>query len=639
MAKAFLSYDREDGDKARAMAAALEQAGHEVWWDRHIIGGAEYSEEIEQALDRADAVVVLWSTDSVKSAWVRDEAAAGRDSARLVPVLLDGVKPPMGFRQYQTIDLSDWNHRRRSKHLDDLIAAIASTASATALRQPDATAATTSNDRSAQARPSRWKYPALAATLVVALGGGYWASHGAFGPSAQTVLISASDPRSHSLAHNLLVQLGPLQSTQSGVMRLVGDDSQVAKNANLILEASLGEDRGVANLALLAGKDRSLLWSEDFSESVDKQTSLEQRAATTAAKVLDCAIEGLSDKGAGLNQQYLKIYLNACASIADVGFDKRPLIAAFRQVTDAAPKFAAAWGRLLIAESDALAFLGIENNSFGGLETDLRRDIVSARKADPDLAQATLAEMAFMPPVPFAPPLEKIDEAKAQDPRAPEVLAERSLRLQSVGRMREAVDEARQASLADPLSPEARSTYISSAAYAGQIASAREELAKAFKLWPRAETLKQTQFAIDLRFGDYKKALVGESEDNPFIAAYIAMRDQPTNSNIHAFMEVVRSYIGTVSVQTGAFQALAEIDRPDEFFALSNDKRAVDGLQSSAYVLFRPWMASMRRDPRFMGLAQRIGLTDYWRQSGKWPDFCTDPGLPYDCKAEAAKYG
>jgi hypothetical protein len=30
-------------------------------------------------------------------------------------------------------------------------------------------------------------------------------------------------------------------------------------------------------------------------------------------------------------------------------------------------------------------------------------------------------------------------------------------------------------------------------------------------------------------------------------------------------------------------------------------------------------------------------LLDYWRASGKWPDFCFEPDLPYDCKAEAAK--
>jgi hypothetical protein len=32
---------------------------------------------------------------------------------------------------------------------------------------------------------------------------------------------------------------------------------------------------------------------------------------------------------------------------------------------------------------------------------------------------------------------------------------------------------------------------------------------------------------------------------------------------------------------------------------------------------------------------ESVGLWDYWRESGHWPDFCSEPGLPYDCKVEA----
>ncbi|MGH6658525.1 MAG: toll/interleukin-1 receptor domain-containing protein, partial [Sphingomicrobium sp.] len=85
MASVFLSYDREDTNRARLLAAALEKAGHSVWWDRRITSGAQFSKAIENALNTAEAVVVLWSRQSVESAWVRDEAAAGRDTGRLVP--------------------------------------------------------------------------------------------------------------------------------------------------------------------------------------------------------------------------------------------------------------------------------------------------------------------------------------------------------------------------------------------------------------------------------------------------------------------------------------------------------------------------------------------------------------------------
>src|SRR5688572_25976013 len=59
MANLFLSYDRDDAVQAQRIAAALEQHGHSVWWDRHIKGGTQYSKEIEQALNAADAVIVL----------------------------------------------------------------------------------------------------------------------------------------------------------------------------------------------------------------------------------------------------------------------------------------------------------------------------------------------------------------------------------------------------------------------------------------------------------------------------------------------------------------------------------------------------------------------------------------------------
>jgi hypothetical protein len=53
--------------------------------------------------------VVLWSTTSLSSKFVRDEAQEGLDDGRLVPVLLEGgTKQPLGFRQVQAADLSQW---------------------------------------------------------------------------------------------------------------------------------------------------------------------------------------------------------------------------------------------------------------------------------------------------------------------------------------------------------------------------------------------------------------------------------------------------------------------------------------------------------------------------------------------------
>ena len=131
MSRIFLSYARDDADAAAQLAQEIAQAGHEVWWDHHLHGGSRFAKEIDRELKNAEAIVVLWSEASVDSAWVQDEAAEGRDSERLVPVAIGSAKPPLGFRQFHTIDLGSWNGHGRPEGLDELLSAIGCTCGST----------------------------------------------------------------------------------------------------------------------------------------------------------------------------------------------------------------------------------------------------------------------------------------------------------------------------------------------------------------------------------------------------------------------------------------------------------------------------------------------------------------------------
>ena len=97
----FFSYSRTDQKQAEAVIGLLEQAGYCVWWDGLLGGGERFADSTQAALDRARAVVVLWSEKSVGSHWVHDEATRGRDTGRLVPLSLDGTDPPLGFGQFR----------------------------------------------------------------------------------------------------------------------------------------------------------------------------------------------------------------------------------------------------------------------------------------------------------------------------------------------------------------------------------------------------------------------------------------------------------------------------------------------------------------------------------------------------------
>jgi TIR domain/Bacterial Ig-like domain (group 2) len=112
MADIFLSYANEDREAARAVAGLLESAGCTVWWDRRIPAGRTWRSMIEEALRDMRCMVVLWSTHSVESDWVKEEAEEARAVGKLIPVLIEPVKPPVGFRSIQAADLIDWNGSR-----------------------------------------------------------------------------------------------------------------------------------------------------------------------------------------------------------------------------------------------------------------------------------------------------------------------------------------------------------------------------------------------------------------------------------------------------------------------------------------------------------------------------------------------
>lgn len=116
----FFSYSRVDKKHARPIISAIEKAGYKVWWDGMLEGGTSYLETTEEALESAKAVVVLWSKNSVKSHWVRDEAMSGRARERLLPISLDGTIPPLGFRQVQLVDFTDWRQDPNSPEFEEL---------------------------------------------------------------------------------------------------------------------------------------------------------------------------------------------------------------------------------------------------------------------------------------------------------------------------------------------------------------------------------------------------------------------------------------------------------------------------------------------------------------------------------------
>ncbi len=636
MASIFLSYDREDAEKARPLALALEKAGHSVFWDLHIRGGAQFGKVIEEALKASDAVVVLWSEHSVESAWVKDEAAVGRDTGRLVPVTIDGAEPPLGFRQFQTIDLSQWRGRRGSAGLRILLADIAATAKSPLGHEAGPPPAALS----AHHRPLNWR-PAIGASAIAALAALIWWQPWQSRQATPVVAVTAADssPDSKALARDLLVQLGKLQATNPDAVKLV---SSASEHPGLLMEASASNqaENATAGLTLLGGENGALLWSKDYSQPRARQSDLRQQVAYSAAQVLRCAGEALGS-GEPLDEELRKVYLNACAQFGQASWeDASGVVPLFEKVTKGAPNFRPGWQNLLLASAASVSALSQVGQPVTEPRNALRRHVADAARHFPDLPEILLAKLELLPLEAYSERMEMMDRAKRLDPSNSAVLVSRSEELGRVGRMDEGVTDAQQAFQLDPLSPALTDNLVSALAYSGALSNAQEVLNNSQRLWPGSSSVINAQFRFHLRYGDPRVALEILHKDPNYRGSesFLDARIDPSPAKIEKAVEAARAGANFYDDYSFLAQTLAEFHREADLYPILLAWKAPHA-RSGFEVLFRPQFKKFRQDPRFIQLALKAGLLNYWRRSGHWPDFCFEPDFPYDCKKEAAKLG
>ena len=219
MADLFVSYSREDKARAEEVVRLLEDYGWDVFWDQETRAGELWPKVLEEELGKARCLVALWTTTSIASRWVRIEAYEALQSEKLVPVLLDKVRPPLEFRQTQTFDLTGWNGDREDARLAHLLADLTALAKAPgshgASRRPHIVVPTT----------LRRDMPAATLPNAVSAASGE--------PDAQPATIVPRPPADHGAASSSQVSLSRTGSSR-GLMLGLGVTAAVAAVAWLI---------------------------------------------------------------------------------------------------------------------------------------------------------------------------------------------------------------------------------------------------------------------------------------------------------------------------------------------------------------------------------------------------------------------
>lgn len=113
MPDVFLSYASRDREAALEIQRALAARGIDVFWDQETPPGQDWDTWIRGKLTACKVAIVLWSRASIQSPNVRHEAIVARDANKLVPVMIEKLKPsdfPMGLYLVQAVELTDWRN-------------------------------------------------------------------------------------------------------------------------------------------------------------------------------------------------------------------------------------------------------------------------------------------------------------------------------------------------------------------------------------------------------------------------------------------------------------------------------------------------------------------------------------------------
>jgi TolB-like protein/tetratricopeptide (TPR) repeat protein len=631
----FLSYARVDQAQAAQLVTALEQAGLAVWWDSLIEGGAAFAKSIEAALESCNAVIVLWSVTSVKSDWVLDEAAMGRDRRKLVPVTLDGTRAPLGFRQYNAIDLSRWRGEAGAAEIGAILRGVAAAAEQALRPAPAAAAAAFPPVMSRRG-------VLLAATGVAAAGiagvvawrqGLLGGSSAAAGNSVAVLPFAnlsgdrdqdyfsdgLSEELRATLARNLKLRV--MAQASSAKFRDHKEDAVTIASAlgvAFLLDGSVRRSGDIVRVTadLVDGQTGFSRWSQLFERALNDIFAVQSEIAGTVANALVAEVS--SGNAAAVSGGTTSIvaydaYLRGRA-LYELSVDEtsdRAALEQFDAAIAADPGYAAAHA----ARARTLTVIANQYGRLDELAGLYDAAVASAQRAvelAPDLADAhsTLGFTLFQGRLDARAAREPFERSRQLGAGEATVLARYAQYCARAGRRREAADAMQRALLLDKLNP-----LIYRAA--GTIQYAAREWADSIPTVRRALAMNPRMSHAHAAIGD-ALLMLGRTEDAR--AEYLA---EPAADVRLAGLAIIEHRLGHAPEAQAAMsqlvtdhgdrslyqqaQVLAQWGQRDA--AIAALQRALQvGDSGLIYSRNDPMLDPLRDDPRFAGLLQRLGF-------------------------------
>ena len=629
MADIFISYARSTKATAQCVADALRADGHSVWWDDELPVHRAYADVIEERLRAAKAVVVLWSADAAKSQWVRAEADLARNAGTLVQLTVEGCALPLPFNQIQCVDLCGWAGDCAHPSWAKVVTSVAALSG----RPPAAPVAVGPARAAAAARENL-----LAVLAFDNLSNDADLSYFSDGVSEEILYTVAR-------AKGLRV-IGKASSFQFRGRDKTGTKIAEVLGATHVLDGSVRRAGNNIRISaeLVDTATLETLWSDRYDRALTDIFALQDEIAAAIAKALDHHFAPQRTP-MSVDPVAYDLYLQARAIyVQDMTWaDQAKCVTLLEGAVSRAPDFAQAWGRLGVYRKGESAAAAARR----GLELD------------PNCA-ISMAALAVSLPA-FADHGEKLrltERAYALSPDDHLVAGVYQLVATSLGLLTRSCTIADERVARDPLSPMEATARFFAYRTVRRNDAARAIADTASRDFPDSDYVRFHRAIIAIYDGDMDLATaisgtLGAGSNATVLQVLVifirtvAAMDAPTRA-IAVDQFLLRGAPATSLVDVGLAASVGESDRAMAHlldavcagrpikFATENDGRAPVGATTAA-ALFLPNTEILRRDPRYAEVCVRLGLYDFWRDSGRWPDVVAELAPFYDLKAECAR--
>jgi len=397
---------------------------------------------------------------------------------------------------------------------------------------------------------------------------------------------------------------------------------------------------------LVEASSRNTLWSDRFDRSLDDVFAVQDEISEQIANALDQTFSKSSTRAVDPATYDLYLRANPNSYSPD---ELRASVGLLEVVTERAPHFVEAWGRLAYLRAFAMFYDPYvkRGTTIARVESEVDRTL----SLDEQNIDAMTAKLFVIPP--FGRFVEA-DALLQRIRRAPGVGDGRRYvgwYLRTMGHVRESVVESDRVYRLDALEPMAANALALARLAAGRVADAvpiYEDLVARIPdmSFPISSLLRAYAFqenwdAIDRILTTIDRRRLREFEEG---LAFIRAKREPSRENIAKWRRELFEYVErSGSVDVSRLVYAAHLGLVDEAFDVAESTRIGptgsqhDILGPDAYrpsLLFQAGMPELRNDARFPGLCARLGLAEYWSTTGNWPD-CVDE-LPYDLSRACA---